>query len=454
MAASPRCFPFSSSTSISSISRWRRLLRLHHLLPRRPRHRALPYGETFFRRPTGRFCDGRLIVDFIAEAPGLPFSPLFLRGGGGRTAEEFRHGANFAVGTATALGKDFFREMGLSPALVRFIPPYSLDVQMEWFKQVLRLLGPTEQGNLDALSAAERKGIMPSSLFVVGEIGENDYSYLILQNRSLDAVIKPLVIPKVVAKIENAIKSTDPGDYDASGCIRRLNDLIQQHNRAIRTMLARIPRDPAVAGFYAAVVYYEAGLEIIRTPSSTAAAPPACRHRRPPHRRRHRLAMRRRGQLLALLLWLHVVGASRCRRHYCYGRTSTPLLPLPVVALRPTARHSQSYCQDLVGGAEDRSLWKEWQWQLAGATRPQGGLISHAENTLEMTSNLAWFAEDGALVACCEDGGPYNSNSFVSCNATSKYIPWDGEHLTEAAYRFVARGVLDGPYAEPSILST
>lgn len=73
---------------------------------------------------------------------------------GGKTANDFRQGVNFAVAGATALSQDFFREMGLDLAI---IPPYSLEVQMKWFRRVLRLLGPTDQGSTTYACTASLK---------------------------------------------------------------------------------------------------------------------------------------------------------------------------------------------------------------------------------------------------------------------------------------------------------
>jgi hypothetical protein len=83
-----------------------------------------------------------IITIYAAEALGLPYLTAYLRG---KTAEDFRRGANFAVSAATALRLDFFRERGLD---LTIIPPYSLDVQLEWFKGVLHSLASTDQGKL------------------------------------------------------------------------------------------------------------------------------------------------------------------------------------------------------------------------------------------------------------------------------------------------------------------
>ena len=50
---------------------------------------------------------------------------------------------------------------------------------------------------------------MSTSLFLLGEIGGNDYNHPFFQNRSFADEIRPLV-PKVIDKIENATKVSYP----------------------------------------------------------------------------------------------------------------------------------------------------------------------------------------------------------------------------------------------------
>ncbi|XP_057471757.1 GDSL esterase/lipase At1g28580-like [Actinidia eriantha] len=63
------------------------------------------------------------------------------------------------------------------------------------------------------------------------------------------------------------------------------------------------------------------------------------------------------------------------------------------------------------------------------------------------------------LTACCGEGGPYNFNSSIKCSFRSlnichdpsSYVNWDGVHLTEAAYRWISNGLLEGPFTIPPI---
>ncbi len=58
---------------------------------------------------------------------------------------------------------------------------------------------------------------------------------------------------------------------------------------------------------------------------------------------------------------------------------------------------------------------------------------------------------------CCGKGEPYNFDVFVTCgmpNVTacanpSKYINWDGVHLTEAMYKVVSNMFLNGTFSHP-----
>ncbi|KAF8668909.1 hypothetical protein HU200_052115 [Digitaria exilis] len=236
-----------------------------------------PYGETFFRRPNGRFCDGRIIIDHLADALGIPFLTPYLAGNESR---DYAHGANFAVGGATALGHGYFRRKKLD---TRFTP-YSLHWQMLWLKRVLRMLSPAGPGWSD---------LMESSLFLVGEIGGNDYNQALFQGRSVDEVktyvpdgspasalqdyqeliglgAKTIVVPGNFPIGCNPgyltkFQTNDTAQYDSMGCLRWPNDLVKLHNRALRAELAELSRQhPGVAVVYAD--YYAAAMDLTGDP--------------------------------------------------------------------------------------------------------------------------------------------------------------------------------------------
>ncbi|GAV72436.1 Lipase_GDSL domain-containing protein [Cephalotus follicularis] len=239
-----------------------------------------PFGMTYFRRPSGRASDGRLIVDFLAQALGLPFVSPYLQSIG----SDYRHGANYATLASTVL-------LPNTSLFVTGISPFSLAIQLNQMKEF--------KTRVDEFHSTDRRGatnlpspnIFGKSLYTF-YIGQNDFTSN-LAAIGINGVKQYL--PQVVSQIAGTIKELyalggraflvlnlapvgcypaflvelphNSTDLDMFGCLISYNNAVIEYNNMLKDTLAQT-RQQLPNAFLTYVDTNSALVELFKHPTS------------------------------------------------------------------------------------------------------------------------------------------------------------------------------------------
>ncbi|KAG9446779.1 hypothetical protein H6P81_012907 [Aristolochia fimbriata] len=218
-----------------------------------------PNGESFWGHPAGRYSDGRLIIDFIANRVGLPYLDAYLNSLG----TNFSHGANFATAGSTIRHPvDTFFDGGFSP--------FPLDVQFWQFSQFKSRSKTICNNNKGGIF----RGLLPkeevfSRALYTFDIGQNDLTQSYFNNMSTAQVMAN--VPDIVNHFTTIVKyvfgqggryfwihNTGPfgclayviervhhkkSQVDRAGCVEPFNRVAKYFNKKLKEAVVQLRRD-------------------------------------------------------------------------------------------------------------------------------------------------------------------------------------------------------------------
>ncbi|KAL5566144.1 hypothetical protein UlMin_029308 [Ulmus minor] len=209
-----------------------------------------PNGQNYFKTPSGRFCDGRLIVDFLMDAMDLPFLNPYLDSIG---APSFQKGCNFAAAGSKIL-----------PPTETSVSPFSFGVQVSQFirfkSRVLELLA---QGR-KYVKYLPSEDFFAKGLYMF-DIGQNDIAGA-FYSKTLDQILAS--IPLILTEFETGVKKlydqgarnfwihntgplgcltqnvlrfgTDPSKLDEQGCVSAHNQAAKLFNLQLHALSRKL----------------------------------------------------------------------------------------------------------------------------------------------------------------------------------------------------------------------